>query len=94
MGKAADAALALAGVFFKSIPATKKRRMTEMEWVSALDKFHSAARDIRKQYALGVVARAVTAYYFQRRLLQAGLDTDTVRKLLLSLVLHFFVCGQ
>ncbi len=90
MGKSADAALALAEAFFRSAPADKKKRMNETEWANSLKKFHREASAIRQRFALGFLTRALTAYYFQRRLLAAGYAADTVRKVVFSLVLSSF----
>lgn len=90
MGKSADAALTLAEAFFRSAPANKRKQMNEAEWANSLKKFHAEAKEIRSRYALGFLARAATAYYFQKRLLAAGFDADTVRKVVFSLVLSSF----
>lgn len=90
MGKSADAALALAEAFFRSAPASKRKQMNEAEWANSLKKFHAEAKEIRQRYALGFLARAVTAYYFQKRLLAGGFSPDTVRKVVFSLVLSSF----
>ena len=90
MGKPADAALALAEAFFRLAPADRRKRMSEKEWVSSLKKFHHEAREIRRSYSLGFLGRAIAAYQFQRRLLAAGFQADTVRKVVFSLVLSSF----
>lgn len=90
MGKSADAALALAEAFFRAAPADKKKRMSQAEWANSLKKFHREAKEIRRRYSLGFLARAVAAYYFQRRLLAAGIQADTVRKVVFALVLSSF----
>ena len=91
MSKVSDAALALADAFFKSMPASGKRRMSESEWAVSLEKFHLSAREIRKQYVLGRLSRAVVTYKFQKHLFNAGLDADVIRKVVFSLVLNAFV---
>ena len=90
MGKSADAALALAEAFFRSAPADKRKRISEADWANSLKKFHREAKEIRRRYSLGFLARAGAAYYFQRRLLAAGFQADTVRKVVFSLVLSSF----
>ena len=90
LGKPADAALALAEAFFRLAPADRRKRMSEKEWVSSLKKFHHEAREIRRSYSLGFLGRAIAAYQFQRRLLAAGFQADTVRKVVFSLVLSSF----
>jgi hypothetical protein len=90
LSKSADAALALAEAFFRSAPVDRKKRMSEVEWADSLNKFHVEAKAIRSRYSLGLLARAGAAYYFQRRLLDAGFSPDTVRKVVFSLVLNSF----
>ena len=90
MGKSDDAALALAEAFFRSAPANAKKRMSETEWAGALKKFHREASVIRQRYSLGFLGRAIVAYRFQKRLLVAGFQADTVRKVVFSLVLSSF----
>ena len=90
MSKSADAALALAEAFFRAAPSDKRKRKNEAEWANSINKFHHEASAIRQRFGLGFLARALTAYYFQRRLLAAGYDADTVRKLVFSLVLSSF----
>jgi len=91
LGKVSDAALALAEAFFKSMPASGKKRMNESEWTASLEKFHRVGSEIRQQYALGPLSRALVTYYFQKHLFKAGLDADVVRKVVFSLVLNAFV---
>ncbi len=91
MGKSADAALALAQAFFRCAPADKRnKRVTEADWANSLKKFYREAKEIRHRYSLGFLSRALVAYAFQRRLLDAGFDPDTVRKVVFSLVLSSF----
>jgi len=90
LSKSADAALALAEAFFRFAPSGKKKRISEAEWANALKKFYGEAKVIRHRFALGFLGRAVVAYRFQRRLLAAGFDADTVRKVVFSLVLSSF----
>jgi len=90
LGKSADASLALAEAFFRAAPADKRKRMNETEWANSLKKFHREAKSIRQRFSLGFLTRALTAYYFQRRLLAAGYAADTVRKVVFSLVLSSF----
>lgn len=90
MGKSTEAALALAEAFFRSAPADKRKRMSAAEWANSLKKFHREAKEIRRRYSLGFLARALVAYRFQRRLLAAGIPADTVRKVVFSLVLSSF----
>lgn len=90
MGKSTDAALALAEAFFRAAPADKRKRISEADWANSLKKFHREAKEIRRRYALGFLARATAAYHFQRRLLAAGIPVDIVRKVVFSLVLSSF----
>jgi hypothetical protein len=64
--------------------------VSEADWANALNKFYREASEIRRRYSLGFLARALAAYSFQRRLLDAGFDPDTVRKVVFSLVLSSF----
>ena len=91
MGKVSDASIALVEAFFRSAPANQKKKMSEAEWASALQRFHREAMEIRKRYALGFLSRALATYQFQKRLFAAGLDADIVRKVVFSLVLNAFV---
>jgi hypothetical protein len=90
LGKSADAALALAEAFFRSVPANKKKRVSEADWSIALEKFHREASAIRVRFSLGLLGRALATYHFQKRLLAAGFDADTVRKVVFSLMLNAF----
>lgn len=94
LGKSADAALALAQAFFRSVPANKKKRIGEADWSLALQKFHREARDIRTQFSLGPLGRAMATYDFQKQLLAAGFAPDIVRKVVFSLVLNAFTAGK
>lgn len=90
MSKSNEAALALAEAFFRSVPKDKKKRISESEWTVALQKFHRDALAIRKQFSLGIFGGAKATYLFQKRLIAAGFDADTVRKVVFSLVLNTF----
>ncbi len=57
----------------------------------ALEKFNAQARDVRTQYHLGLLGRAIVAYRLQPRLLAVGYSPDVVRQILFSMVLHAFV---
>jgi hypothetical protein len=91
LGKTSEASVALAEAFFRSMPASGKKRMSETEWASALEKFHRVSREIRRKYRLGLLSRALVTYQFQKHLMTAGLDADVVRKVVFSLVLNAFV---
>ncbi len=91
MGKSADAALALTEAFFRAAATHRKKRLSEAEWANSLKKFHLDAKEIRQRFSLGFIARAMAAYHFQRLLLAAGIDADTVRKVVFSLVLNSFI---
>ena len=90
MGRSDDAALALAEAFFRSTPGNGRKRLSEAEWTSSLKKFYREADEIRRRYSLGFLGRAIVAYRFQKRLLAAGFQADTVRKVVFSLVLSSF----
>lgn len=85
-----EAAQALAEAFFRSAPGNGKKRLSETEWTNSLKKFYRAASEIRRRYSLGFLGRAIVAYRFQKRLLAAGFQADTVRKVVFSLVLNSF----
>ena len=89
-GKSDDAAIALAEAFFRSAPGNGKKRQSEKEWENSLKKFYRASDEIRRRYSLGFLGRAIVAYRFQKRLLAAGFEADTVRKVVFSLVLSSF----
>lgn len=86
MSKLTDASDALAEAFFRSVPKNRSKRASEVEWTKALDRFYDEARVIQERSSIGVLGRARVAYLFQRKLLAAGLDADTVRKVVFSLV--------
>ncbi len=90
MGKAAEAAVALEEAFLRSAPANKKKRLSEADWAHSLKKFYDEAGQIRRRFSLGFVARARAAYLLQQRLIAAGFQADTVRKVVFSLVLNSF----
>jgi hypothetical protein len=79
--------------FFRCVPATKKKRITDSEWAFALQKFHAEAIAIRKRFSLGILGRALVTYRFQKQMLSAGFDAATVRKVVFSLVLNAFTSG-
>lgn len=91
MGKTTEVASALLDAFFRSIPANRKKRITDAEWTQALKRFHAEALLIRKRFSLGPLGRALATYRFQKELLLAGFDAATVRKVVFSLVLNVFV---
>ena len=94
MANSAEVASALMDAFFRSIPANKKKRISDSEWTFALQKFHLEAIAIRKRFSLGVVGRALVTYRFQKQMLGAGFDAATVRKVVFSLVLNAFSSGS
>lgn len=94
MGKSAEVATLLVEAFFRSMPATsKKRQVSDADWAQSLNRFHLEARGIRKKYPLGPIGRAVATYRFQRQLLSAGFDAATVRKVVFSLLLNAFTAS-
>lgn len=90
MSKLTDASVALAEVFFRCVPKNKSKRTSEAEWAKALDKFFIEAQAVHVRYSLGLLGRARVAYLFQRSLLDSGLDANTVRKVVFSLVFSSF----
>lgn len=87
-----EATLALESAFLAVIPKPKKNKApSKAEWAQALDKFNAQAREVRAQYRLGLIGRAVVAYRLQPRLLATGCGPDVVRQILFSMVLHAFV---
>jgi hypothetical protein len=90
LSKASEAAVALEEAFLRAAPANKKKRPSETEWTLALKKFHAEASEIRRRYSLGFLARARASYLLQQRLIAAGFQADTVRKVVFSLVLNSF----
>ena len=93
MGKSAEVASALLEAFYRAIPANRKKRISDAEWANALHGFHKEAIAIRKRFGLGLLGRAFATYQFQKKLLAAGFDAITVRKVVFSLVLNAFVTG-
>lgn len=73
------------------MPTINKKRVSEAQWSASLEKFHTEAKQISLRFSLGPLSRALAAYHFQKRLLQAGFDADVVRKVVFSLVLNSFV---
>jgi len=94
LGKTAEAAKALTEAFFTSVPANRKKRMSESEWTGALQRFHKDAQSIRQKYSLGPIGRALSTYKFQKHLLQAGFDGDLVRKVVFSLIINAFAARK
>lgn len=90
LSKLTDAVGDLNTAFSKCVPKSKRAQTNEAEWARALEKFYAEADAIRMRYSLGFIGRARVAYMFQRRLLDSGLDADTVRKVVFSLVLSSF----
>ena len=90
MGKTAQVAAELEEAFFRSVPLSKKKRVSEDDWARSLAKFHGDAKNIRSRHALGVIGRARAAFLLQRRLIAAGFPADVVRKVVFSLVLNSF----
>ena len=90
MSQITEATDALIDAFIRNAPKTKNKATSETEWHRALGKFYVEAKAIRTRYNLGFIARARVAYQLQNRLLQAGFDAETVRKVVFSLVLNSF----
>jgi hypothetical protein len=87
-----EATLALESAFMAVIPKPKKNKApSKPEWALALEKFNVKAREVRSQYRLGLLGRAVVAYRLQPRLIAVGYTPDVVRQILFSMVLHAFV---
>lgn len=94
LSKAAEAAVALEQAFLRSVPANKKKRLSEEEWAHSLKKFYAEASQIRLRFSLGFLARARATYLLQQRLIAAGFQSDAVRKVVFSLVLNSFTGGK
>lgn len=90
MSRLTEATDALLQAFVRGIPKGKNKATSEVEWNKALGKFYVEAKEIRTRYALGFITRARVAYQLQNRLLEAGFDADTVKKVVFSLVLSSF----
>ena len=91
MSKSAEVATALMDAFSRSIPKQRKGRISDAEWSQSLTRFHTEAIAIRKRFSLGPMGRALATYQFQKKLMVAGFDAATVRKVVFSLVLNAFV---
>lgn len=92
MGRYANATQALESAFLAVIPKSRNNKApSKAEWARALESFNAMAREIRVQYRLGLIGRAIVAYRLQPRLLAAGCSPDVVRQILFSMVLHAFV---
>ena len=92
MSRYSEATQALESAFLSVIPKPKKNKPpSKAEWALALEKFNAQAREVRTQYRLGLLGRAVVAYRLQPRLLAVGYGPDVVRQILFSMVLHAFV---
>lgn len=94
MSKAAEAAVALEAALLRAVPANKKHRISEAEWVKSLKVFHHEAREIRQQFSLGFLGRARATYLLQQRLIAVGFPADTVRKVIFSMILSSFTGGR
>ncbi len=90
MSKVIQATEELLATFTRVMPAGRKGRVSEKDWTVALEKFHKEAREVRQRLALGIFARARSAFMLQNRLLEAGFPADIVRKLVFTLVLNAF----
>jgi len=93
MSKSSVAAQDLTEAFFSCLPKGKKQQYSEAQWGATLQQFYKEAGKIRARYRLGVLGRALTAYHFQKRLFEAGIDSDVVRKVVFSLLLNAFHPG-
>jgi hypothetical protein len=92
VSRLSEATQALESAFMAVIPKPKKNKApSKAEWALALEKFNAQAREVRAQYRLGLLGRAVVAYRLQPRLMEAGYAPDVVRQILFSMVLHAFV---
>lgn len=92
MSRYSDATQALESKFLAIAPKPKKNKApSKAEWAQALEQFNVQARDVRAQFRLGLMGRAVVAYQLQPRLVAAGYPPDVVRQILFSMVLHAFV---
>jgi hypothetical protein len=90
LSKLTEAVADLTAAFSKCVPKSQRGRTNEAEWTRALAKFFAEADAIRLRYSLGFIGRARVAYLFQRRLLESGLDAETVRKVVFSLAFNSF----
>ena len=90
MSSLTEATDALLQAFVHCAPKGKNKVSSETEWNKALGKFYVEAKAIRTRYDLGFIARARVAYQLQGRLLEAGFDAETVKKVVFSLVLSSF----
>jgi len=87
-----EATLALESAFLAVIPKAKKNKApSKADWALALEQFNVRAREVRVQYRLGLIGRAVVAYRLQPRLIATGCGPEVVRQILFSMVLHAFV---
>lgn len=91
LSRATEAAEALEQAFLRAAPPSKNKRMSEDAWVKALTQFHAEAKQIRQRFSLGFFGRAKAAYFLQQRLIAAGIQADTVRKVVFSLILNAFI---
>ncbi len=92
MSRYTEATQALESAFMAVIPKPKKNKApSKAEWALALEKFNVKAREVRTQYHLGPLGRAIVAYRLQPHLLAVGYAPDVVRQILFSMVLHAFV---
>lgn len=91
MSKSTQATQALEEAFLRIVPTQKKKRLSEIEWISALRVFNDEAKGIRRRFSLGIFARARTAYLLQQHLIADGIPPDVVRKLVFSLVVNSFI---
>jgi len=71
--------------------SVKARKFRPQDVAAALGRFNDQARQLRKQYRLGVVARARVVLALQREMSAAGYATDLTRQVLFSLIVSAFI---
>lgn len=85
-------------VFRRTVPTPAERlarqgrraRSTE-DFSPSLGRFYEQAKELRKEYRLGILARARVAYTLQRDMIAAGYPAGMTRQVLFSMIVLAFV---
>lgn len=69
----------------------KKSKSHPEDVTAALRRFNEQAKELRKEYRLGIISRARVVLALQREMSAAGYPVDMSRQVLFSLIVSAFV---
>lgn len=69
----------------------KKAKVRPEDFSASIGKFNELAKELRKEYRLGIISRARVVLALQREMNAAGYPADMSRQVLFSLIVSAFV---